>query len=152
MHGDAMSFASSSICDEQWHEAERPLLLPCVQEESTKQRFVVIASVFDTDTYDNERSRAMGHLRLARVSEHSRCALWCFYMFSPALQQREAISVKPDPVKMFKSCLYRHCPPPDNCSHSAMPLSPLKNVINQYWVSVGSLAASAPSVVTSITL
>lgn len=65
MHGDAISFAPSSICDEQWHEPERPLLLPCVQEESTKQRFVVIASVFDTDTYDNERSRAMEPLRLA---------------------------------------------------------------------------------------
>lgn len=66
MHGDAMSFAPSRICDEQWHELERPLLLPCVQEESTKQHFVVISSVFDTDTGDSERSRAMGRLGLTR--------------------------------------------------------------------------------------
>lgn len=49
MRGDATSFAPSSICDEQWREVERPLLLPCAQEESTKQRFLVMASVFDNE-------------------------------------------------------------------------------------------------------
>lgn len=31
---DATSFAPSSVCDEQWHETKRPLLLPPAQEAS----------------------------------------------------------------------------------------------------------------------
>lgn len=83
-------------------EVERPLLLPCAQEESRKQRFLVMASVFD-----NERSHAVDRLRLTGGG-NAADALFCgFYVFCPALQQRErdTISVKPDPVKMFKSCL-----------------------------------------------
>lgn len=84
MRGDAMSFAPLNICDEQWREAERPLLLPCAQEESRKQRFLVMASVFD-----NERSRAVGRLQLAGGG-NAADALFCgFYVFCPALQHGE---------------------------------------------------------------
>lgn len=42
--------------------------------------------------------------------------------------------------------------PSDNCRRPVAPLSPRKNAMNQYWVSVARLAASAPSVVTSFTV